>query len=113
MRSALSENQMNSFSIDLPQPKLKIFSFFAGIGFLDLGFEMSGIEVVYINEVNPAFLSGYQYSRSRLGLSQPEYGYDCDDASKILMVYSEASVILQQNARSIGAGWIFNYRSSN
>ncbi len=87
--SVLEVNSMNSLSIGQHKPKIKIFSFFAGIGFLDLGFEMSGIEVVYINEVNPSFLSGYQYSRSKLGLSQPEYGYDCDDATNLLHCQKE------------------------
>ncbi len=63
---------------------MKIFSFFAGIGFLDLGFEMAGFEVVYVNEINPSFLGGHQYSRSQMKLSQPEYGYDLCDAASLL-----------------------------
>gem|GEM_PF-144932 len=87
--SVLEVNSMNSLSSGQHQPKIKIFSFFAGIGFLDLGFEMAGIEVLYVNEVNSSFLSGYQYSRSKLGLSQPEYGYDCDDATNLLQCQKE------------------------
>jgi DNA (cytosine-5)-methyltransferase 1 len=30
---------------------MKIFSFFAGIGFLDLGFEMAGFDIAYTNEM--------------------------------------------------------------
>jgi DNA (cytosine-5)-methyltransferase 1 len=63
---------------------MKIFSFFAGIGFLDLGFEMSGFDVVYVNEINPSFLAGYQYSRSQMNLSSPIYGYDRGDAADLL-----------------------------
>lgn len=63
---------------------MKIFSFFAGIGFLDLGFEMAGFDIAYVNEINPSFLEGYQYSRSRMKLSQPEYGYDLGDAASLL-----------------------------
>jgi DNA (cytosine-5)-methyltransferase 1 len=33
-----------------------IFSFFAGAGFLDLGFETSGFNIVYVNEISPAFM---------------------------------------------------------
>lgn len=63
---------------------MKIFSFFAGIGFLDLGFEMAGFNIAYVNEINPSFLSGYQYSRRQMRLSQPEYGYDLCDAASLL-----------------------------
>jgi DNA (cytosine-5)-methyltransferase 1 len=63
---------------------MKIFSFFAGIGFLDLGFEMAGFDIAYVNEINPSFLGGYQYSRSQMKLSQPEYGYDLCDLASLL-----------------------------
>jgi DNA (cytosine-5)-methyltransferase 1 len=63
---------------------MKIFSFFAGIGFLDLGFEMAGFDIAYVNEINPSFLGGYQYSRSQMKLSQPDYGYDLCDAASLL-----------------------------
>ena len=39
--------------------KLKIFSFFAGAGFLDLGFETAGYEVVFANEFHQPFLEAY------------------------------------------------------
>jgi DNA (cytosine-5)-methyltransferase 1 len=63
---------------------MKIFSFFAGIGFLDLGFEMAGFDVAYVNEIQPSFLAGYKHSRSQMKLSQPEYGYDLADAASLL-----------------------------
>ena len=63
---------------------MKIFSFFAGIGFLDLGFEMAGFDIAYADEIEPSFLGGYQYSRSQMKLSQPEYGYDLCDAATLL-----------------------------
>ena len=53
----------------------KIFSFFAGSGFLDLGFELSGCNIVYVNEINPSFMEAYRYSRQYLKLPFPEYGY--------------------------------------
>lgn len=31
--------------------KPQVFSFFAGSGFLDLGFETSGFNIVYVNEI--------------------------------------------------------------
>ena len=63
---------------------MKIFSFFAGIGFLDLGFEMAGFDIAYVNEIESSFLGGYQYSRSQMKLSHPEYGYDLCDAASLL-----------------------------
>lgn len=55
--------------------KTKIFSFFSGSGFLDLGFEMSNFDVVYVNEFYKPFLEAYKYSRQKMGLQEPEYGY--------------------------------------
>jgi DNA (cytosine-5)-methyltransferase 1 len=63
---------------------MKIFSFFAGIGFLDLGFEMAGFDVAYVNEIKPSFLAGYKHSRSQMKLPQPEYGYELSDTASLL-----------------------------
>lgn len=52
-----------------------IFSFFAGSGFLDLGFESEGFSIAYTNEFNATFLDAYKYSRSKLGAPPPKYGY--------------------------------------
>ncbi|MEG3860360.1 DNA cytosine methyltransferase [Microcoleus sp. herbarium12] len=52
-----------------------IFSFFSGSGFLDLGFELSGFHVAYVNEIFPPFMQAYRYSRQCLNLPLPEYGY--------------------------------------
>ncbi|MEG4809431.1 DNA cytosine methyltransferase [Microcoleus sp. F8-D3] len=52
-----------------------IFSFFSGSGLLDLGFELSGFNVAYVNEIFPPFMQAYRYSRQCLNLPQPEYGY--------------------------------------
>ena len=52
-----------------------ICSFFAGAGFLDLGFEMAGFEIGYVNEYHPPFVSAYKYSRAKMGLPQPTHGY--------------------------------------
>jgi len=52
-----------------------IFSFFAGAGFLDLGFEIAGFKVAYVNEIFEPFIEAYKYGRSCLNLPSPEYGY--------------------------------------
>ncbi|MBQ9016137.1 MAG: DNA cytosine methyltransferase, partial [Firmicutes bacterium] len=54
---------------------LKIFSFFSGSGFLDLGFEMAGYQIDFVNEFYPAFINAYKYSRAQMGLRKPEFGY--------------------------------------
>jgi len=53
----------------------KIFSFFAGSGFLDLGFELSNFDVAYVSEIYSPFMEAYRYSRQCLKLPLPEYGY--------------------------------------
>jgi DNA (cytosine-5)-methyltransferase 1 len=67
--------------------KPKIFSFFAGAGFLDLGFEMSDYDIVYVNEISPHFMKAYRYSRQVLNLPSPIYGYheaEQGDVSKLI-----------------------------
>ena len=54
---------------------ISIFSFFAGSGFLDLGFETSGFNIVYVNEIFSPFMEAYRYSRNVINLPSPEYGY--------------------------------------
>lgn len=67
--------------------KPAIFSFFSGSGFLDLGFENSGYEVVYVNEYHLPFMEAYKHSRSILKHAEPRFGYapcsieDVDNAS--------------------------------
>jgi len=59
--------------------ELKVYSFFSGAGFLDLGFEQAGFTIEFVNEFNKAFLSAYQYSRSRMAYREPRLGYfNCD-----------------------------------
>ena len=37
----------------------KIFSFFSGSGFLDLGFELNNFDIAYVNEIYPPFMQAY------------------------------------------------------
>lgn len=52
-----------------------IFSFFSGSGFLDLGFELSGYNIAYVNEYHKPFLDAYIYSRYKMDIPSPKYGY--------------------------------------
>lgn len=54
---------------------ISIFSFFSGAGFLDLGFELSDFNIVYVSEIHSPFLAAYRYSRQCLNLPSPRYGY--------------------------------------
>lgn len=53
----------------------KIFSFFSGAGFLDLGFEAEQCSIAFVNEIVPSFLDAYKYSRVKLGGTEPQFGY--------------------------------------
>ncbi|MEC4986931.1 MAG: DNA cytosine methyltransferase [Oscillatoria sp. PMC 1068.18] len=70
----------------------KIFSFFAGSGFLDLGFELNGFDIVYVNEIHAPFLDAYRYSRQLLKLPLAEYGYHQEDVT--LLTKAEAALNL-------------------
>ena len=53
---------------------IEVFSFFSGLGFMDLGFESAGFNVSFVNEYNHSFLEAYQYAR-RFRRQYPKYGY--------------------------------------
>ncbi|MFD2728887.1 DNA cytosine methyltransferase [Enterococcus camelliae] len=57
------------------QKKISIFSFFSGSGFLDLGFEKTGYDIELVNEISAPFLEAYIYSREKMNLSVPRFGY--------------------------------------
>lgn len=63
---------------------IKIFSFFSGCGFHDLGFELNGYDIVLVNEFSPSFLNAYRYSREKMSLSRPQYGYFNIDVNEFL-----------------------------
>lgn len=69
--------------------KLKLFSFFAGSGFLDLGFELNGYSIELVNEFSESFMNAYKYSRQQMGLPAPKYGYSNIDIYKYLDNRSE------------------------
>lgn len=64
--------------------KHAVFSFFSGAGFLDLGFEDAGFDVVFVNEINPAFMTAYKYSRVHLNKAVPSFGYSQDSIDDFL-----------------------------
>jgi DNA (cytosine-5)-methyltransferase 1 len=66
-----------------------IFSFFAGSGFLDLGFETSGFNIVYVNEIFVPFMAAYRSSRENLKLEKPEYGYHTGEEADVSKLTEE------------------------
>jgi len=74
-----------------------VFSFFAGIGVLDLGFEHENFEVVFVNELVDAFLDGYRHSRRKLKIAEPKHGYH---AVSIDELGSGSKSVLQQAIES-------------
>jgi DNA (cytosine-5)-methyltransferase 1 len=61
-----------------------IFSFFSGCGLLDLGFEFSNFDILRVNECYQPFLEAYKYSRAKIGLPSPVYGYDSESIDTFL-----------------------------
>ncbi len=58
---------------------ISVYSFFSGVGFLDLGFECAGFEISLVNEYSQAFMSAYQYARINMKMPLPRHGYfNCD-----------------------------------
>lgn len=68
---------------------IKIFSFFSGCGFLDLGFETNGYDVVLVNENSQAFLNAYKYAREQMCLPKPQFGYFDNDVNDFLFERSQ------------------------
>lgn len=64
--------------------KLRIFSFFSGAGFLDLGFEKENFEIVFVNEYNKEFLAAYKFARKEMKMKSPRFDYYCGDINDLL-----------------------------
>lgn len=77
--------------------KIQLFSFFSGAGFLDLGFEISGFNIVYVNEIYPPFMAAYRYAREMMNLPLPEYGYHQGEVADVsqLLAGVEAKYLLE------------------
>ena len=88
--------------------KIGIFSFFAGAGFLDLGFEMNqNFQTLFVNEIHQPFMEIYQHARKQMKIEKPEFGYSVNDITSFLQEsnLNELKKKLQQskeNYRYIG-----------
>jgi len=73
--------------------KVGIFSFFAGAGFLDLGFEMTnGFETLFVNEYHEPFMDIYKSSRKDLKIQEPRFGHSTDDICNFLEITKATSL---------------------
>ena len=75
---------------------LSIFSFFAGSGLLDLGFEDNGYNIVFVNEFCEAFLSAYKFVREKNNYQQPKYGYSNNSIEDYLSNGNNTTLLRQQ-----------------
>lgn len=62
--------------------RISVFSFFSGIGILDLAFEKNGYDIVFVNEYNKDFLDAYQFARRQMHIKEPVYGYYNESAER-------------------------------
>lgn len=89
--------------------KLKLFSFFSGSGILDLGFETTGYNVIYINEVYKPFLDAYKYSRNAMKIKNYIYEYNEGDIAELLSRKQKIKlrqIIKEQRCKSNFIGFI-------
>jgi DNA (cytosine-5)-methyltransferase 1 len=65
--------------------KIGIFSFFAGAGFLDLGFEKTGFfETLFVNEYHRPFMDIYKGARESMRIMPPKFGHHIADINNFL-----------------------------
>lgn len=66
-------------------PKIVIFSFFSGVGILDLAFENNSYEIAFVNEYKECFIEAYKFSRKNLQMQEPRLGY----SNKSAIIYTK------------------------
>lgn len=86
--------------------KISVFSFFAGGGFLDLGFESSGFKTVFVNEIHKPFLDAYIHARRKLGNEYPTYGVSNTDITNLLTDRSLANAVEKEENLGNVTGFI-------
>lgn len=91
---------------------IDVYSFFSGIGLLDLGFENAGFNIEFVSDIKGSFLHGYQYARKCMKLSAPKYGYwkaSIDEAldNRVENSLKDALYELIKNSYDVGARNVF------
>lgn len=85
----------------MTKKKCDVFSFFSGCGMLDLGFEKAGFNIVQVNEYFKPFIEAYKYSRKKMNLKFPKFGYDNFDINNYLK-NEETGKRLKNNLKNDG-----------
>lgn len=86
-----------------------VISFFSGCGLLDLGFEDSNFEVMFVNEIQSEFVSAYQYSRAQLKYEAPKFGYSTESIDYFLEPKGKkelASIVEESRKDGLPVGFI-------
>lgn len=86
--------------------KIKLFSFFSGCGLLDLGMEEAGFDIAMVSEKYQPFLDAYKYSREKMQMPKPEYGYFNDDICDYLKENSILDDIVRKEKKNSIIGFI-------
>lgn len=80
-----------------------IFSFFSGAGFLDLGFEMSGFDIRFVNELHKPFYDAYVHARKVMKIPEPVYGHHLESIEEYIFGGKTKQLMdLIQNAKNEG-----------
>lgn len=66
---------------------------------MDLGFELNGFDIEFVNEFHPAFMNAYKYSREQMNLRKPKYGYFNGDINDFLFERKEELKAWMSDAR--------------
>lgn len=90
----------------LVMKKIKLYSFFSGCGLLDLGMEEAGFDIAMVSEKYEPFLEAYKYSRKKMKIKEPEYGYFNDDICDYLEENSKLDILIEKDKRDSIIGFI-------
>lgn len=89
----------------IDETPVELFSFFSGVGFLDLGFENAGFDIAFVNECDERFLRSYKYAR-RNNQHVPKYGYSNEDIRAFLSDDQWNAVLPEYEIRNHLIGFI-------
>ena len=79
----------------------KLFSFFSGIGILDLGFEFNNFEILQVFEKERSFLDAYEFSRQNMNFSLPKYGCSNIEVQNLLNSNEFNSKVKSEKKQSV------------
>jgi DNA (cytosine-5)-methyltransferase 1 len=60
------EEEKKRYGFNVSPQNIPLLSFFAGAGFLDIGFMQAGFDIIWRNEYNPFFVKGFEYAMAQI-----------------------------------------------